>query len=105
VILHRWNLPPSALQLEVRSAAGGLVGRCDFAWEQQRLVGEFDGRIKYGRLLRQGQHPGDAVFEEKRREDAIRDEGWGVLRWVWSDLQVPHRLAARVRRAQERRHR
>jgi hypothetical protein len=103
VILHRWKLPPSALQLEVQAAAGGFVGRCDFAWEEQRLVGEFDGRIKYGRLLRPGQEAGDAVFEEKRREDAIREEDWGVIRWVWSDLQVPHRLATRVRRALERR--
>ncbi len=42
-------------------------------------MGEFDGRIKYGRLLRPGQEAGDAVFEEKRREDAIRDEGWKVV--------------------------
>jgi hypothetical protein len=103
VILHRWKLPPSALQFEVQAADGGFVGRCDFAWEEQRLVGEFDGRIKYGRLLRPGQEAGDAVFEEKRREDAIREEDWGVIRWVWSDLQVPHRLATRVRRALERR--
>jgi hypothetical protein len=102
VILHRWKLPPSALQFEVWSAGGGFIGRSDFAWEEQRLVGEFDGRIKYGRLLRPGQDPGDAVFQEKRREDAIRDEDWGVIRWVWPELQVPHRLAARVRRALER---
>ena len=98
VILDRWKLAPSALQFEVRSADGGLVGRTDFAWEEQRLLGEFDGRVKYGRLLRPGQEPGDAVFEEKRREDAVRDEGWGVVRWVWSDLARPDRLAARVRR-------
>ena len=72
----------------MRTASGGVVGRTDFAWEEQRVVGEFDGRIKYGRLLRPGQDPGDAVFEEKRREDAIRDEGWGVVRWVWSDLRA-----------------
>jgi hypothetical protein len=102
VMLHRWKLPPSALQFEVRSAGGLLVGRTDFAWEADRLVGEFDGRIKYGRLLRPGQDPGDAVFEEKLREDAIRDEGWNVVRWVWADLRQPDRLAARVRRARER---
>ena len=34
--LHRWKLPPSALQFEIRSADGGLVGRTDFAWEDQR---------------------------------------------------------------------
>jgi len=98
VILHRWNLAPSALQFEVRSAGGGVIGRTDFAWEEHRLVGEFDGRIKYGRLLQPGQDAGDAVFREKRREDAIRDEGWGVTRWSWSDLHRPDRLAARIRR-------
>jgi hypothetical protein len=102
VILQRWKVAPSALQFEVRSGDGGFVARTDFAWEGQRLVGEFDGRVKYGRLLRPGQDPGDAVFEEKLREDAIREENWGVLRWVWSDLRRPDRLAVRVRRALER---
>jgi hypothetical protein len=98
VILHRWKLAPSALQLEIRAQDGALVARSDFAWEAERLVGEFDGRIKYGRLLRPGQDPGDAVFEEKRREDAIRDEDWGVVRWV-GPTAAPDRLAARVRGA------
>jgi hypothetical protein len=99
VILTRWKLAPSALQFEVRSPSGAVVGRADFAWEDDVLVGEFDGRVKYGRLLRPGEDPGDAVFAEKRREDAIRDEGWGVVRWVWGDLARPDRLAARVRRS------
>jgi hypothetical protein len=103
VILHRWGLPPSGLQFEVRRGDGSSIGRTDFVWEQQRLVGEFDGRVKYGRLLRPGQSPGDAVFEEKRREDEIRDEGWRVVRWVWAEFAVPHRFAGRVRRALERR--
>lgn len=103
VILHRWGLAPSALQFEVLRGDGTRVGRTDFAWEDQRVVGEFDGRIKYGRLLRPGQSAGDAVFDEKRREDLIRDEGWGVLRWVWGELKTPHRFAGRVRRSLERR--
>ena len=102
VILTRWKLAPSTLQFEVRSPSGAVVGRTDFAWEEHRLLGEFDGRIKYGRLLRAGQDAGDAVFAEKRREDAIRDEGWGVVRWVWAELARPERFAARVRRARER---
>lgn len=99
IALHRLGLAPSDLQLEVRTVDGRLIARTDFAWREARLVGEFDGRIKYGRLLRPGQDPGDAVFEEKRREDAIRDEGWGVVRWTWSDIARPERLGPRVRRA------
>jgi len=102
VLLHRLGLPPTDLQFEVRGADGQLVGRTDFVWEDARLVGEFDGRVKYGRLLRSGQDPGDAVFEEKRREDAIRDEGWGVVRWTWSDLGRGDGLGQRVRRAHDR---
>jgi len=99
VLLHRLGLAPSTLQMEVRAADGRLIGRVDFGWEEQRVVGEFDGRVKYGRLLRPGQDPGDVVFQEKRREDEIRDEGWGVVRCTWADLDVPGRVADRVRRA------
>jgi hypothetical protein len=99
VLLHRLGLAPSTLQLEVRAAGGRLVGRADFGWEEQRIVGEFDGRVKYGRLLRPGQDPGDVVFDEKLREDEIRDEGWGVVRWTWGDLAVPGRVGDRVGRA------
>ena len=42
------------------------------------------------------------AFEEKRREDAVRDEGWEVVRWTWPDLASPERLANRVRRARAR---
>jgi hypothetical protein len=99
VLLHALGLPPSAVQFPVIGADGSFLARTDFAWEDRRVVGEFDGRVKYGRLLRPGQEAGDVVFEEKRREDAIRNEGWGAVRWVWSDLGRRDRLADRVRRA------
>jgi hypothetical protein len=63
------------------------------------VVGEFDGRVKYGRLLRPGQDPGDAVFEEKRREDALRAEDWAVVRWTWADVERPGRLSRWLQRA------
>lgn len=101
LLLHRLGLAPSTLQWDVRSPTGRLLGRADFGLEQERVVGEFDGRVKYGRLLRPGQDPGDVVFEEKRREDALRDEDWGVVRWTWADL-TPAVLGPRVRRALDR---
>jgi hypothetical protein len=98
VLLHGLGLMPSTLQLEVCDSSGRLLGRTDFAWEDAGVVGEFDGRIKYGRLLRPGQEPGDAVFDEKLREDAIRDQDLGVVRWIWRDL-TPQVLGPRVHRA------
>lgn len=68
-------------------------------------MGEFDGRIKYGRLLRPGQDPGEAVFAEKVREDALRDEDLGVVRWLWTDLANFAPVADRLRRAHARRSR
>jgi hypothetical protein len=75
-----------------------LVGTTDFAWPALGLLGEFDGRVKYGRLLRPGEDPGDAVFREKRREDLLRRlTGWRVVRLVWADLEHPERTAAWLR--------
>jgi hypothetical protein len=101
VLLAHLGLAPTTLQLEVHRYDGAFLGRADFGWEDARLLGEFDGQIKYGRLLRPGQSPGDAVFEEKRREDAFRDEDWGVVRWTWDEL-TPEVLGPRVLRARER---
>ena len=43
----------------------------------------------------------DVVLAEKRREQAIRDEGWQVVRWLWADLYRPGLIGDRLRRAFE----
>ena len=98
VALHVAGLPPPELQWTVLAADGRELGRADFAWCDLRTVGEFDGRVKYGRLLRPGQEPGDVVFAEKVREDAIRAEGLHVARWTWPELERFATVAARIRR-------
>ena len=46
-----------------------LVGRCDFGWPKVKVLGEFDGKKKYGELLRRpGQTAEDVLIDEKRRE-------------------------------------
>jgi hypothetical protein len=95
VAIARAGLLTPALQLPVR--LGGATAYCDFGWPAQRTVGEFDGKVKYGRLLRPGQEPGDAVYAEKLREDAIRAEDWEVVRWTWADLRHFAATAARIR--------
>jgi hypothetical protein len=93
------GLPKPELQYAVYDAHGELIGTTDMAWPGHGLLGEFDGRVKYGRLLRPGESPGDAVFREKRREDALREAtGFLMVRIVWADLYAGHRTAQRILR-------
>ncbi|TFV83074.1 type IV toxin-antitoxin system AbiEi family antitoxin domain-containing protein [Blastococcus sp. CT_GayMR16] len=102
VLMHRLRLPTPDLQVHVLRADGSIVGRCDFGWRAHRTLGEFDGKVKYGRLVKPGQEPGDVVFQEKRREDELRDLRWQVVRWTWAELSQPRVLEQRLRRAFDR---
>ncbi len=99
VALARLGLPPPVLQWEVRRDSSELVGRVDFGWPDRGVVGEFDGKIKYGRLLRPGQSPGEVMYAEKLREDDLRAEGLTVVRWNWDDLPDLTVPSVRLRRA------
>lgn len=93
------GLPRPEQQFSVYDEDGTLIGITDFAWPQHGVLGEFDGRQKYGRLLRPDQDPADVVFAEKRREDRLREvTGWSMIRIVWSDLQTPVATAGRIAR-------
>ena len=76
------GLPAPALQREIRDV-DGLVARVDFLWPDLGVVGEFDGRAKYG--LDDPRATADRVWKEKLREDRIRATGLVVARWTWSD--------------------
>jgi hypothetical protein len=97
------HLPEPQLQFEVRDEWGNVLGTTDFAWPAYGLLGEFDGMMKYGRLRRDGETPGDAVEREKKREDALRAEtGWLMVRLIWAELFRPGPTAAKIRRQLER---
>jgi hypothetical protein len=96
-LFWRCGLPAPELQYEVHDELG-LVGICDFAWPEHGLIGEFDGKVKYGALLRDGETPSDAVFREKQREDRLRRAtGFRVVRITWEMLAAPLQTAAYVR--------
>lgn len=99
VLLARAGLTPPVLQWPAVDGAGRHLGTTDFAWPELRTVGEFDGAVKYGRLLRPGQSAGDVVVAEKYREDRLRDEGLRVVRWIWRELDDIDTVVTRLRRA------
>lgn len=96
VQLARLHFPPPELQVEVVDR-DGRAWHTDFGWEGYRLLGEFDGLVKYTRdCYLQGREVADVVIEEKVREDAVRlASGCGMARWTWpvaSDLARLKRL-------------
>lgn len=93
------GLPAPISQFEVYDEHGALIGIADWGWPEHRLLGEFDGRVKYGRLLEPGRDPGDVVFAEKQREDRLREAtGYAMVRLVWADLDRPRYTARRIER-------
>ena len=96
VVLHRHGLPRPERQ-EVFRDARGFVARADFWWPGRRVVGEFDGRVKYGRANPTGRPPEDVLWAEKLREDRLRALGPVVARWTTADLRAPGPWIARLR--------
>ena len=63
----------------------------DFYWEEQNLVGECDGAVKYGRA--------DAYEHEKEREQVLRDAGHRMVHWLAKEIMTrPDEVVARVAR-------
>ncbi|WP_051214919.1 type IV toxin-antitoxin system AbiEi family antitoxin domain-containing protein [Granulicoccus phenolivorans] len=93
------GVPEPTLQFEVRDGRRELIGRADFCWERYRVLGEYDGTVKYGRDLAPGLSIEDIVFREKARENRLREQGWQVLRFVAADLRDPAQVRARLERA------
>lgn len=97
------RLPEPVLQFEVRDEWGNVLGVTDFAWPAYGVLGEFDGMIKYGRLLKPGETPGEAVEREKKREDRLREEtGWLMVRLIWAEIFRSGPTGAKIRRQLER---
>lgn len=79
------------LQVAFRLEGGTAV--VDFYWRGIRLIGEFDGRIKYSRSLAlSGTDASTVVHAEKRREDGLRRLGERVVRWDWPTVRDPRRF-------------
>ena len=88
------GLPPPTLQAVIRLLDGSLA-RADFLWDEWRVIGEADGRLKY--------ETPDDLWREKLREDRLRELGYEVVRWTWDEIvNRPEVVMARILRAAER---
>jgi hypothetical protein len=94
----RQGLPAPIPNYPVYDENGVEVARVDLAWPELGLFLEFDGKVKYEKLLRPGERASGVVFREKQREDMIcRLTGWRCIRIVWADLSTPELTASRIR--------
>ncbi len=86
ILISELGIGTPQTQFPVRLADGRVV------WGDLRVgchIFEFDGRIKYQRANEGGiatKDPGDVVWEEKKRQDAICAQGLGMSRIIWDDL-------------------
>lgn len=88
------GLPGPRLQIEVSTSRGNY--RADMGWDAWRQLIEFDGKVKY-RELANGD-PDAVLMAEKRRQDALVESGWKILRLTSADFRdvegLHHRLRA-----------
>lgn len=99
VSMHTAGISPPNLQEPLRGASGKLY-RVDFWWPRYNVIGEFDGKDKYQNpeFLR-GRTAEQALYDEKLREDDLREAGHGMVRWKWDVACSPRLLAAKLYRA------
>lgn len=88
---HEHDLPPSELQVWIADADGPFA-RVDHCWDEHRTIAEADGALKYDAPA--------VLFEEKQREDRLREAGFEVVRYTWDEiLRRPEVVVARLHRA------
>lgn len=86
--LVRARLPRPCAQAELRDASGRLLGRADLYYADRRLVIEYDGEGHRDRLV-----------QDVRRQNALVNAGYHVLRFTAADLHIAGFVEAQVRRA------
>jgi hypothetical protein len=109
---HLFHLMRTPVTPQFEISEPGVHAVVDFRIDGEMVVVEFDGLVKDGRSADEPdpfgnrRTPNQVVVDGKRREDAIRELGYDVVRVVWTDLDDPvalaRRIAAAVRRARRR---
>jgi len=86
-LLLQAGLPRPEVQTELHDADGRFVGRADLYYPRARLVIEYDGSNHRDRLV-----------EDNRRQNALLNAGFRLLRFTAADLKLrPDSVHAQVR--------
>lgn len=86
----RLGLPAPETQVRVETSASTVWA--DLGWHDWALLVEYDGRSKYDGT------PTEVLLKERRRQDAVEDAGWHMVRVMKDDLRTPGLLRHRLLR-------
>lgn len=92
-LMQRLRIRMPEPQFQVRTRLN--QHRMDFAWEEEKLALEFDGRTKYFDY----KPTEEVIFQERRREKALMEDGWRFIRIEWKDLFQERAFKERILRA------
>ncbi|WP_448640688.1 endonuclease domain-containing protein [Geodermatophilus sp. URMC 63] len=87
LLLHSSRLPRPEAQHRVRDATGREIARVDFAWPEQRVAVEYEGRW-HGRPRQ--------VAPDRARLNRLTAVGWRVVFVTAGDLREPELVVARI---------
>jgi len=87
--LLRAGFPVPTTQIRVATRLGVFWG--DLGWPEWKVLVEYDGRSKYD------DRTTEVFMAEKRRHDALVEEGWGVTHVTNDDLRVAGAFESRMR--------
>jgi hypothetical protein len=88
------DLPLPEPQVEIWHE-GRFLGRADFGWRKQRVLGEADGKTKYVDDLPGAPPPEERVWSQRMRQADFEDIGWEVTRWTDSERRFKAELVER----------
>lgn len=89
-LITRLKLPTPEPQVEVATRTGRY--RLDFAWKEEKVALEFDGKTKYVDY----RPTADVLLQERQRENALTEDGWKFVRVKWADLFHEQEFKARI---------
>ncbi|MDR0876047.1 MAG: hypothetical protein LBN12_07560 [Clostridiales Family XIII bacterium] len=81
--IYKAGLTMPQQQVVIRDNKRAFIGCVDMYWEisKRKIVLEMDGQSKY-----RNDKDGKVQFTEKVREDKLREQGYEVVRSIWSEV-------------------